>query len=107
VTIAANSAETFDYAAAETVSVSVVVNAAASSYAAPDEPVGSASATQTATVNFTTAGTLGAINVVTKGAPNLDFNFVSGGTCTNGYGLHRRPGLHRAVQLYAFVPRRA
>ena len=101
VTIAANSAETFDYAAAETVSVSVVVNAAASSYAAPDEPVGSASATQTATVNFTTAGTLGAINVVTKGAPNLDFNFVSGGTCTTGTAYTAGQA---CTVLYSFTP---
>jgi DNA-binding beta-propeller fold protein YncE len=84
VTIAANSAQTADYAAAATVSVSVVVNASASSYTAPTEPVGNTSATQTASVTFTTAGTLGSINVVTKGATNLDFNSVGGGTCATG-----------------------
>ena len=101
VTIAANSAETFDYAAAATVSVSVVVNAAASSYAAPNEAVGNVSATQTATVNFTTAGTLGAINVVTKGAPNLDFNFVTGGTCSTGTAYTAGQA---CTVLYSFTP---
>jgi len=48
------------------------------------EPVGTTSAVQTATMTVTTAGTVGAINVLTKGAPNLDFNFVSGGTCAVG-----------------------
>ncbi len=84
VVIAANSAQNGDYAAAATVSQTVVVNAAASSYTAPTENVGSSSGTQAASVNFTTSGTLGAINVVTKGAPNLDFNYVSGGTCSVG-----------------------
>jgi sugar lactone lactonase YvrE len=84
VVIAANSGQTSTYAAAATVSQTVVVIAAGSSYTAPSEAVGSSSATQTATVNFTAGGTLGAINVVTKGAPNLDFNYVSGGTCAVG-----------------------
>jgi sugar lactone lactonase YvrE len=101
VTIAANSAETFDYAAAETVSNSVVVNAAASSYTAPTEPVGNTSATQTATVNFTAAGTLASINVVTKGAPNLDFNFVSGGTCAVNTAYTAGQA---CTVLYSFTP---
>ena len=101
VTIAANSTETFDYAAAATVSDSVVVNAAASSYTAPSENVGNTSATQTATVNFTTAGTLGSINVVTKGAPNLDFNFVSGGTCATGTSYTAGQA---CTVLYSFTP---
>ena len=44
------------------------------------EPIGTTSAVQTATVTMVTGGTLGAINVLTQGAPNLDFNFVGGGT---------------------------
>jgi len=48
------------------------------------EPVGTTSAVQTATLTVTASGTLGAINVLTQGAPNLDFNFVSGGTCVVG-----------------------
>ena len=54
-------------------------------------------AAKTVTANYTTASgsqiaaillssnfTLGSISVVTQGAPNLDFNFASGGTCTVG-----------------------
>lgn len=48
------------------------------------EPVGTTSAVQTATVTMTTGGTLSAINVLTLGATNLDFNFVLGGTCVAG-----------------------
>jgi sugar lactone lactonase YvrE len=44
--------------------------------------VGTTSATQTAEVTFTTAGTPGTISVVTQGASGLDFAFVSGGTCS-------------------------
>jgi hypothetical protein len=84
VTIAADSASTVNYLAAATVTDAVVVNAAASSYIAPTEPVGSTSATQTAAVNFTTSGTLSAINVVTQGSTGLDYNVVSGGTCAAG-----------------------
>ena len=51
---------------------------------APTEPVGTASATQTATITLTSSFTLGSISVVTQGASGLDFNVVSGGTCTVG-----------------------
>ena len=54
------------------------------SYSAPTVPVGSTTATQTATVNFSASGTLSAINVLTQGATGLDFNIVSGGTCAVG-----------------------
>jgi sugar lactone lactonase YvrE len=84
VTIAANSAASSSSTAAPTVSQTVTVNPAASAYTAPTEPVGTASATQTAYVNITTAGTLGTISVVTQGNPNLDFTYVSGGTCAVG-----------------------
>ncbi|MGB8262052.1 MAG: hypothetical protein WCE75_16960 [Terracidiphilus sp.] len=47
-------------------------------------PVGQTSATATATLTFTTAGTPGAINVVTQGAANLDFQSASGGNCSTG-----------------------
>jgi uncharacterized repeat protein (TIGR03803 family) len=47
-------------------------------------PVGSTSATQTATLTFTAAGAAAAINVLTLGAPNLDFKLVTGGTCAAG-----------------------
>ncbi|ADW69215.1 IPT/TIG domain-containing protein [Granulicella tundricola] len=77
--------------------------------------VGSTSATQTATVTMTTAGTLGAIDVLTTGQPNLDYAFVTGGTCATGtayaanatctvkYSLKpRAPGIRNgAVQLIA------
>jgi sugar lactone lactonase YvrE len=49
------------------------------------EPVGTSSATQTATVTITTAGTLQTISVLTQGAIGLDFNAASGGTCSVGH----------------------
>ena len=53
------------------------------------EPVGSTSPVQTATLTFTASGTLGAIEVLTLGAPNLDFvqfpaDPVAGQTCIVG-----------------------
>jgi len=54
------------------------------SYTAPTEPVGTASATQTATLSMANGFTLGSIAVVTQGASNLDFNLASGGTCVVG-----------------------
>jgi len=48
------------------------------------EPVGTASSTQTATILLSSSFTLQSISVVTQGAPNLDFNIASGGTCTVG-----------------------
>jgi sugar lactone lactonase YvrE len=51
---------------------------------APPTPVGSTSAVQTATVYVTAKSTIGSINVLTQGVPNLDFQLASGGTCTVG-----------------------
>jgi sugar lactone lactonase YvrE len=48
------------------------------------EPVGTTSPVQSATLTITTGGTLGAINVLTLGAPNLDFKIIAGGTCAVG-----------------------
>ncbi|SEG46545.1 Sugar lactone lactonase YvrE [Bryocella elongata] len=48
---------------------------------APTTALGATSATQTATVTITTAGTLANINVLTQGAAGLDYAFVAGGTC--------------------------
>jgi hypothetical protein len=48
------------------------------------DSVGVASGTQTATMTIATGGTLGTIYVPTTGQPNLDYTFVSGGTCTTG-----------------------
>jgi sugar lactone lactonase YvrE len=56
-----------------------------SSSAQLTEPIGTSSATQTATVTITTAGTLGSISVLTQGAIGLDFNAASGGTCSVGH----------------------
>ena len=101
VTIAADSASTTNYLAAATVTDTVVVDAAAISYSAPTEPVGSTTATQTATVNFSAGGTLSAINVLTQGATGLDFNVVSGGTCA--VGSPYTAGQACTVQ-YSFTP---
>ncbi len=77
--------------AAGTVDVTVVYDGATSPTSTADqftyllsESVGSTSATQTTTVTITTAGTLGAIYVLTTGQPNLDYAFVSGGSCSVG-----------------------
>lgn len=50
----------------------------------PPTPVGAASASQTATLTFTASAVLGSINTLTQGAPNQDFLYASGGTCTIG-----------------------
>ena len=51
---------------------------------APTEPVGTASATQTATIQLSSNFTLGSISVLIQGAPGLDFNLASGGSCAVG-----------------------
>ncbi len=56
----------------------------ASVYTAPAADVGAVIGGQTATILLPNGFTLGSIAVVTQGAPNLDFKFVSGGTCTVG-----------------------
>ncbi len=48
----------------------------------PNTAVGATSSQQTVTLYFTTGGTPATINVLTEGAPNLDFKQVSGGTCS-------------------------
>jgi sugar lactone lactonase YvrE len=46
--------------------------------------VGTAQATQTLAVTFTTAGTLSQIHVLTQGAANKDFTETAGGSCATG-----------------------
>jgi hypothetical protein len=72
-----------------------------SAYTAPTTAVGATSGIQTGYVTFATAGTLSSIAVLTQGAPNLDFNGVTGGSCTTGnvYAL----GATCSV-LYSFTP---
>jgi translation initiation factor IF-1 len=72
-----------DYTTA-TISVSLTVEPPASVYTAPAADVGAVIGGQTATILLPNGFTLGSIAVVTQGAPNLDFKFVSGGTCTVG-----------------------
>ncbi len=72
------------YLATTGTSGTFTITAPPSTYTAPTTPVGSASPTQTADVTITTAGTLGAINVVTQGITGLDYNVVTGGTCAVG-----------------------
>ena len=64
--------------------------------------VGGASSTQIATVTVQTAGTLGAIYVLTTGQPNLDYTYVSGGTCATGtaYAVG-----NTCTVKYTFTPR--
>jgi hypothetical protein len=62
----------------------IVVNSPGNAYTAPTTPVGTTSATQTANVSFNLNGTIAAINVLTQGAPNLDYKLVSGGSCAVG-----------------------
>jgi hypothetical protein len=53
----------------------------AGAYSAPTEPVGATSGAQSATILLPKSLTLGSIAVVTQGAPELDFNLASGGSC--------------------------
>ncbi len=46
--------------------------------------VGSSTAAQTVFAFFATSGTLSSIQVLTQGAPNLDFTQAAGGTCATG-----------------------
>jgi sugar lactone lactonase YvrE len=46
--------------------------------------VGTALAAQPVSVNFATGGKLSSIQVLTLGAPNLDFTVASGGSCATG-----------------------
>ena len=63
-------------------------------------PLGQTSEVQSAAIIITTAGTPSAINVVTQGAPNLDFKFASGGSCTTtGYQFHSV-----CTVFYTFTP---
>lgn len=60
-----------------------------SSSTAPTEPAGTPSGAQTATLIFNSPTTLNsnlatAIQVLTMGAPNKDFAYAAGGTCTPG-----------------------
>jgi hypothetical protein len=57
---------------------------------------------QTATITITAAGTLGTIYVLTQGAPNLDFQLATGGTCLTGalYGANATCTVN-----YTFLPR--
>jgi sugar lactone lactonase YvrE len=68
------------------------------------EPLGTASATLTATV--ATAGTVGSISVLTQGATGKDFAFVSGGTCAVGatYAAGSLPAT--CTVEYSFTPSR-
>jgi sugar lactone lactonase YvrE len=85
VEITANQNGSVNYSPATPVIDSINVTAEpATVYADPTTNIGSSSATQTVTLTFTAGANLAAIQVVTQGAPNLDFNFTSGGTCTAG-----------------------
>ena len=62
----------------------ILLTGAAAHAQAPPTSVGSTSPVQTTTLTFFENATIGSINVLTQGAPNLDFEYVSGGTCTAG-----------------------
>jgi CSLREA domain-containing protein len=72
------------------------------SYSAPTEPVGTASATQTATIQFSGTFTVGSVSVLTLGATGLDYNPASGGTCANGFSA--KPSTTCTVK-YTFTPK--
>ena len=75
VVVTANQGGNATYAAATPVARTIVVSSLTSN-------LGVTSATQTANVTFTAAGTPSTISVVTQGATGLDFAYVSGGTCS-------------------------
>jgi len=64
-------------------------NVVGTSFTAPTTATGTPSAAQTATIVFSSTYTLNstlatAIQVLTMGAPNLDFAYATGGTCSPG-----------------------
>jgi hypothetical protein len=77
------SAPLFPRSAPLLAAIALIASATATAQA-PPTPVGSTSAVQTATLTFTENATVASINVLTQGAPNLDFKQASGGTCTVG-----------------------
>ena len=94
VVVEADAAGNVTYAAAAPVQDSVTVTVL-------NQPVEVTGSTLTIALNFSTAGTIGNINVLTQGAPNLDYNLVSGGSCAVG-------AAYTAGQLctveYSFTP---
>ncbi len=89
-------------------SSTAIVNVVPGSFAAPSTAVGSASATQTATLVFAANATLNAnpataIQVVTQGATGLDFGYVAGGTNACTAGATYTAGQTCTVQ-YTFTP---
>jgi sugar lactone lactonase YvrE len=102
VTIVASQNGNDTYAAAAPVTRTILVSSG------PILSVGTSSATLTATLSFNSTGTLSstlstAIQVVTKGATGLDFNYVSGGTCLPGMSFV--PNQTCTVE-YTFTPTR-
>lgn len=57
-------------------------NTIALAYTAPTTPIGTPSATQTATLAIGSNFTLGSIGMLTEGATDLDFQAATGGSCT-------------------------
>jgi sugar lactone lactonase YvrE len=64
--------------------LALIAATASAQTTAPTTPVGTTSAVQTATLTFTENATVASINVLAQGAPNLDFQFASSGTCAVG-----------------------
>ena len=83
-TIAALSASSYPVTAALAADSTYSAATGSNGAFAVNAAVGIPSVTQTATVTIATGGTLGAINVLTQGAANKDFQYVAGGTCTTG-----------------------
>ncbi len=77
VVVSANQAGNANYGPAAPVSSSVVVTT-------PSVVIGSVSSGQPVVVQFTAAGTLSSIEVLTQGVTGLDFSATTGGTCTTG-----------------------
>jgi large repetitive protein len=96
VVVEADQAGNTTYSAAVPVQHTILVTATSN--------VGTPSNTLTALVTITTAGTASAINALTQGAANLDFNVVSGGTCaTSGSASTYAVGAICTV-AYVFTP---
>jgi YVTN family beta-propeller protein len=90
VVVAADQVGDRQFAPAPTVSYTIVSTPPSNqALVAPATAVGTTSATQTATLIFQSSVTLNsnlatAVHVLRGGAPNLDFKFLSGGTCSAG-----------------------
>jgi hypothetical protein len=70
----------------------------------PAVNVGTTSAAQSVSMTMQAAGTLGSIQVLTSGTPNLDYSLATGGSCTTGVAYTAGSTCTVSVSLTAKYP---